>query len=290
MTELLTQLRNKGVDLDKVSSCKARQDGKLLDKTNNTKYAAQQIADLIHTWVPTRMADPDTQQELTQLRSQLAQLRQQLGETPGDSSSPGTTGPPASSPAATPIQAALLRSSQQPAPPAPPGFDPSSLLVGTTSVNPWLTQNMPPTLAVRAFNKWLKELALSEAKRKVLTDNIAKTEEWWAKQPADALETVERVAVMMGIPVNLMGKNYDAFEPPPGYDSRHQPYQLTSSALASETQAQSASIPFANSPFDDSHSLHFDSLHHDLQHPFISRIPHHSNSNDAPDNSSWSPT
>ena len=210
MTELLTQLRNKGVDLDKVSSCKARQDGKLLDKTNNTKYAAQQIADLIHTWVPTRMADPDTQQELTQLRGQLAQLRQQLGETPGDSSSPGTTGPPASSPAATPIQAALLRSSQQPAPPAPPGFDPSSLLVGTTSVNPWLTQNMPPTLAVRAFNKWLKELALSEAKRKVLTDNIAKTEEWWAKQPADALETVERVAVMMGIPANLMGKNYDA--------------------------------------------------------------------------------
>ena len=210
MTELLTQLRNKGVDLDKVSSCKARQDGKLLDKTNNTKYAAQQIADLIHTWVPTRMADPDTQQELTQLRSQLAHLRQQLAETPGDSSSPGTTGPPASSAAATPIQAALLRSSQQPAPPAPPGFDPSSLLVGTTSVNPWLTQNMPPTLAVRAFNKWLKELALSEAKRKVLTDNIAKTEEWWAKQPADALETVERVAVMMGIPVNLMGKNYDA--------------------------------------------------------------------------------
>jgi len=69
---------------------------------------------------------------------------------------------------------------------------------------------MPPTLAVRAFNKWLKELALSEAKRKVLTDNITKTEEWWAKQPADAPETVERVAVMMDIPVNLMGKNYDA--------------------------------------------------------------------------------
>ena len=97
----------------------------------------------------------------------------------------------------------------------PPPFGGQTLVTwalghGTTSVNPWLTQNMPPTLAVRAFNKWLKELALSEAKRKVLTDNIAKTEEWWAKQPADALETVERVAVMMGIPVNLLGKNYDA--------------------------------------------------------------------------------
>ena len=124
-TELLTQLRNKGVDMDKVASCKARQDGKLLDKTNNTKYAAQQVADLIHSWVPTRTADPDTQHELTQLRSQLAQLRQQLGEIPGDPSSPNTTGPSASSP--PPIHAALLRSSQSPAPPAPPGFDPSSV-------------------------------------------------------------------------------------------------------------------------------------------------------------------
>ena len=69
---------------------------------------------------------------------------------------------------------------------------------------------MPPTLAVRAFNKWLKELDLSDSKRKVLTDNITKTEEWWANQPAEALETVERVAVMMGIPVHLMSKNYEA--------------------------------------------------------------------------------
>ena len=210
MTELLTQLRNKGVDLDKVSSCKARQDGKLLDKTNNTKYAAQQIADLIHSWVPTRTADPDTQHELTQLRSQLAQLRQQLGENPGEPSTPGTTGPSGSSPATTPIGAAFYRNSQNPAPSAPPGFDPSSLLVATTTVNPWLAQNMPPTLAVRAFNKWLKELNLSDSKRKVLTDNIAKTEEWWENQPAEALVTIERVAAMMGIPIHLMGKNYDA--------------------------------------------------------------------------------
>ena len=61
-----------------------------------------------------------------------------------------------------------------------------------------------------SLNKWLKDLNLSEPKKKVLTDNIAKTEEWWANQPAEALDTIERVAVMMGIPVNLMGKNYDA--------------------------------------------------------------------------------
>ena len=69
---------------------------------------------------------------------------------------------------------------------------------------------MPPTLAVRAFNKWLKELPMSDPKTKVLTENIAKTEEWWSHQPSGAIETVERVAVMMGIPVSLLGKNYDA--------------------------------------------------------------------------------
>jgi len=91
-----------------------------------------------------------------------------------------------------------------------PGFDPSSLLVATTTVNPWLAQNVPPALAVRAFNKWLKELNLSEPKKKVLHDNFAKMEEWWEKQPAEALDTIERVAAMMGIPVHLMGKNYEA--------------------------------------------------------------------------------
>ena len=206
-TELLTQLRNKGVDIDRVSSSKARQDGKLLDKTQNTKYTAQQVADIIHSWVPTRSADPDTQQELTQLRSQLAQLRQQLGEEPNTTD---PTGPSASSPAVNPIQAALMRSSGNPPPPNPPAFDPSSLLVGTTTPNAWLAQNLPSSFAARTFQKWLKELPISEPKRKVLNDNLAKTETWWNNQPAEAIETVNRVAVMMGIPVSMMSENMDA--------------------------------------------------------------------------------
>ena len=68
---------------------------------------------------------------------------------------------------------------------------------------------MPSTLAVRAFTKWLRDLPISDAKRTVLTTNIEKTEKWLSRQPAEALETVERVAVMMGIPVNLLGKNYE---------------------------------------------------------------------------------
>jgi len=167
MTELLTQLRNRGVDLDRVSHSRARQDGKLLDKTNSTKYAAQQIADIIHSWLPARTTDPDSQHEINQLRNQLAELRRRAGEDPGDNSTPPRPGPSASSPANTPIQRALMNNSTSPTPPPTPAFDPSSLLVCPSTVNPWLAQHMP------------------------------------------ALETVERVAVMMGIPVSLLGKNYD---------------------------------------------------------------------------------
>ena len=57
-TELLTQLRNRGIDLDRVSQIRVRQDGKMLGKTSNTKHAAQLIAE--HSWLPTRATDPDS--------------------------------------------------------------------------------------------------------------------------------------------------------------------------------------------------------------------------------------
>eukprot|EP00435_Cladocopium_sp_Y103_P043222 s2481_g12.t1 len=46
-TELLSQLRSRGIDLDRVCQCRARQDGQVLDKINNTKYAAKVVAEHI---------------------------------------------------------------------------------------------------------------------------------------------------------------------------------------------------------------------------------------------------
>ena len=203
-TELLTQLRNRGIDLDRVSHLRARQDGKLLDKTANTKYAAQQIAEQIQGWLPARATDPDSQHEITQLRNQLAELRQRTGEDISDNTTPPRPGQSSSSPAAAPIQWAPMNSSNTPAPPA---FEPACLLTLPTTTNQWLVDNS--TLAVRAFEKWRKDLPITEAQRAVLTTNITKTETWWGRQPAESLETVQRVAVMMGIPVSLMSKNYD---------------------------------------------------------------------------------
>ena len=74
---------------------------KTLDKTSNTKYAAQLIAEHIQSWLPTGCADPESHQVITNLQQGIAQLKQRLGNEPVDTllaphnaASPGTTPPP----------------------------------------------------------------------------------------------------------------------------------------------------------------------------------------------------
>ena len=183
-----------------------------MDKTNNTKYAAQQIAEIIHgshSWVPTRTTDPDTQHEITQLRNQLAELRQRAGEDTGDTSTPAKTGPSASSPSTTPIQRALMNSTC-PAPPTPT-FDPSTFqpvglpFHGQSMVNPTHANNY--NLGCTSLRQMaqrtpiVRTQAESAHRQHCQNRNVV-----WSHQPSDALETVERVAVMMGITVALLGK------------------------------------------------------------------------------------
>ena len=85
----------------------------------------------------------------------------------------------------------------------PPSFDPSCLFTIPRLSNTWLTDNVPTGLADRTFAKRLKNIP-------VLVSNIAKADTWWANQPADAVETIQKVAVMMGIPVCLLQKNFNA--------------------------------------------------------------------------------
>ena len=52
---------------------------------------------------------------------------------------------------------------------------------------------------------------VSDAQRNVLVSNIAKADTWWSNQLADAVETGQKVAVMMGIlPVCQLQKNFNA--------------------------------------------------------------------------------
>ena len=93
MTELLKQFLTRGIDLDRVAMTKARQDGKLMHKTSNTKYIAQVIAQFMQSWIPVKATDPDSQHEITQLRQQVAQLRQRVGDTQSEADPPTSSTP-----------------------------------------------------------------------------------------------------------------------------------------------------------------------------------------------------
>ena len=166
-TELLSQLRNRGIDLDRVCQHKTRQEGKTLDKTGNTKFAAQLIAEHIQNWLPSRGTDPESHHKITALQEEVAKLRQQLGTT-GESQ---PSAPISSNSANTPIGRSLLNNSGQP---PPPGFDPSSLLSVPGSENSWLNQNRPPSMAKNRVEQWVKGLGITPVQRSTLTTNLEK--------------------------------------------------------------------------------------------------------------------
>jgi hypothetical protein len=145
--------------------------------------------------------------------------------------------------------------------------------------NTWLTDNVPTGLADRTFAKWPKELQLSEVQRNVLTANIAKADTWWANQPAEAVETIQKVAVMMGIPVTLLQKNFNATNLIRVLTAA---ISMASSTSPEETQAQSASILSSSSPCDDPGRVHFNTLHHVIHHFSFSRVSYCTDPYDGP--------
>ena len=75
--------------------------------------------------------------------------------------------------------------------------------------NNWLLDHLPAGLSDRTFNAWHKALTIPEAQNAVLTTNLKKAADWWANQPSSALDTVQKVAIMMGIPVQRLTKNFN---------------------------------------------------------------------------------
>eukprot|EP00435_Cladocopium_sp_Y103_P008216 s3879_g2.t1 len=211
-TELLSRLRARGIDLDRVSQCRARQDGQTLDKINNKKYAAKVVAEDIQQWVPMKATDPSSQHTITQLQQQAAELKQRLGDAPDTAPPESSTPPPStSSPSApaphptTPIARALQGNAATP----PPAFEPASLLVTPVTTNAWLLEHPITSLAVRTFNQWLRDLNLPPAQRATVDRNLAKVEEWWNAQPDSAVDTIQRTAFMMGLPVSIFKGNFN---------------------------------------------------------------------------------
>ena len=58
--------------------------------------------------------------------------------------------------------------------------------------------------------QWLNRLKLPQAQMNTIQSNWEKAESWWQSQPANAVDTIQRVAIMSGIPLSLLQKNFDA--------------------------------------------------------------------------------
>eukprot|EP00435_Cladocopium_sp_Y103_P050657 s290_g15.t1 len=91
----------------------------------------------------------------------------------------------------------------------PPAFEPASLLVTPLTANAWLKDHPITSLAVRTYNQWLRDLNLTPAQRATVDRNLAKVEEWWNEQLDSAVDTVQRTALMMGLPVSLFKGNFN---------------------------------------------------------------------------------
>ena len=132
-TELLTQLRNRGIDLDRVSQTRARQDGKMLDKTSNTKHAILRNISKVG-------CQPGPRTRIPNMRSPISAITwlnfvNAWGDDSTDASTPPRPGQPSSTSQSTPIQRALMNNSTAP---APPTFDPSCLLTVPAASNSWV--------------------------------------------------------------------------------------------------------------------------------------------------------
>ena len=67
------------------------------------------------------------------------------------------------------------------------------------SVNPWLVDNQPSSLTETQYKKWLKDLKLPQHKLDTLDKQLEKVAAWWQNQQDDAVKTIQRASVAMGI-------------------------------------------------------------------------------------------
>ena len=199
VSEILSQLRSRGIDLDKLAQHKALQDGQALEKREAIQSLAKQIGDQLQRWSPSIQADTSSQHKIAELEARLAALQAAANQPPAAASHQAQVpaqAPEAPSPSPrvpSPIEAALQGQ-------RPTAFDPAQLLVSPGSNNQWLENNMIDTLSDSKYKSWFKNLKLDNATRQTIERNIVAVDNWWQSQPDEAEATIHRVAVCSGIP------------------------------------------------------------------------------------------
>ena len=62
-------------------------------------------------------------------------------------------------------------------------------------------------MAKNTMEKWVKNLDISPSQRSTLTTNLEKVFVWWNDQGEDAIQQLQKVAVMTGVPATMIGSN-----------------------------------------------------------------------------------
>ena len=189
--ELSHQLKARNIDIDRLSTYRSRQAGTNLATKEATQAFAKEIAQHMQSLLPSfQTPDTSSQQRILELEAELAKAKSKSAtEDKEDKSNPPGAG-------SKPIQEAL-----QGRPPTTPAFDPSSLLVAPGAPSHLLTYNPPESLSETNYKKWFKGLQLTPVQLETLNKNFEKTMAWWKEQPEDAIKTIHRVIVAMGIEV-----------------------------------------------------------------------------------------
>ena len=196
VSSILSQLRSRGIDLDKLAQHKALQDGQALEKKEAIQSLAKLVGDQLQRWYPTIQADPSSQHKIADCRvgSQDCHSSSTSNQPPAPSSQvphPEGQAPPAR--VQSPIEAAFQ--GQRPA-----AFDPAQLLVSPGSNNQWLESNMIDSLSDAKYKTWFRNLKLDNPTRQTIERSIVAVDSWWQNQPEEAEATIHRVAVCPGIP------------------------------------------------------------------------------------------
>ena len=83
VAELVSQLRTRNVDLDKLATFRSRSAGQCVNQKEATQNMAKEVAQLLQSWLPAQpSADVASQQRILELEAELAKMKSDAGTSP----------------------------------------------------------------------------------------------------------------------------------------------------------------------------------------------------------------
>ena len=178
VSEVLSQIRSRGLDLDRLAQHKALQDDHTLEKKEAIQYITKLLVDQMQRWAPTTQPDTGSQRKIAELQAKIAALEAAANTHQNQNqNSPAQDGQNAANPnpnqnrVQSPLEAAFQGQ-------RPVAFDPAQLLVTPGSTNQWLENNLPESFSESKYKSWFKNLKFDIATRQTIERNIVAVDNW----------------------------------------------------------------------------------------------------------------